>query len=89
MRARVQQRRAISGMFVGAMRAPDRVFGEWLEERGICKELLDQVCPKVKVGAGNREEELGQESTCVICLEDFENECIVRTLPCLHVFHSR
>ena len=29
------------------------------------------------------------EESCVICLENFELDVMVKTLPCLHIFHSK
>ncbi|CAH1391904.1 unnamed protein product [Nezara viridula] len=56
-----------------------------VKPRGLNKAEIDQL-PSFKFNAGDQE---GDQTSCVICLCDFETRQILRGLPCSHQFHAK
>jgi hypothetical protein len=65
--------------------------GQQRPQQGIPSERLASFCTKVldeqEMQAGDWDTK-GKNSTCCICLDDFEAGARVKTLPCGHLFHD-
>ncbi|XP_001641346.2 RING finger protein 44 [Nematostella vectensis] len=54
--------------------------------KGLTRAEIDQL-PTYRVTAESKKQ--NDDARCVVCLVDFEEKQLVRTLPCLHEYHTR
>lgn len=55
--------------------------------RGLAKMEIDQL-PSYKYNSDKSDRE-GEQTSCVVCMCDFESRQILRILPCAHEFHAK
>jgi hypothetical protein len=52
------------------------------------EDSLEQLNESKDENSGRREEEGGEERTCVVCLSPIESKSKIRVTYCRHIFHS-
>jgi len=56
--------------------------------RGLGKPDIEQL-PSYRYNAELRRETMHEQTSCVVCMCDFETRQLLRVLPCSHEFHAK